>query len=333
MKKIITKHNMPIYSSKIFDTYFGNRKCGVFDIETTGLSFTNDKIILTALLTVNDNIATVTQFLATSLNEESAVVKATLDYINEEGIDYLLTYNGASFDMPFLAVKATKYQIGKYIDCYILDLYRVFRNHSDLSNQMSSLSQKSMEKYLGIADDRFDTIDGKKSVELFKEYLITKEDALEKTILTHNREDVIQLYRLLEIIKYTDFHGAMYKYGFPYLAQDTCLSVTLKLSNGYLTISGNQISGLLSIDTFGDFNNNYEAVFDINNKKFQIKVPAFKEANGIYIDASFLNDSSMDLELINGYLILEEDKIKKHREINIFSMHLIDIIILSYSNK
>lgn len=333
MKKIITKHNIDNYRSKIFNTYFANSKCGVFDIETTGLSFTSDNIILTAILTINDDVATVTQFLATSLNEESAVVKATLDYINEENIDYLLTYNGASFDMPFLATKAKKYQIEPYINCYNLDLYRVFRSHSDLSNQTNSLSQKNMEKYLGISDDRYDTIDGKESTELFKEYLKTKEDVFEEPILTHNREDVMQLYRLLEMIKYTDFHKAMYKYGFPYLSENTYLSVKVELSKGYLTISGKQLSGVLSINTFGDFNNNYEAVFDSIKKTFQIKVPAFKETTGIYIDANLLKDRIKDLELVNGYLIVEEDKIKKHREINIFSMHIIDNIILSYSNK
>ena len=44
-------------------------------------------------------------------------------------------------------------------------------------------------------------------------------------------------------------------------------------------------------------------------------------------------EEEQDLELVNGYLIVEEDKIKKHREINIFSMHIIDVIVLNYSNK
>ena len=326
MKKIVTKNNLNILDSKITRIYLKDKVCGVFDIETTGLNFKWDKIILTAILTIEKDVATVTQFLAEDPSEESAVVKATLDYIKESNIDYLLTYNGDGFDIPFIRIKLKKYFDNETFPYYDLDLYKIFKSHSKLKALSGSLSQKSMENFMGIGSDRYDTIDGGKSVELYKEFVVTKDENLKELILTHNREDVIQLYRLLDLLKHSDFHSAMYDYGFLYNG----LYVKPRIVKGYLKITGKQFNKDISIDTFGSFSMNYQANFDATNGIFEILIPSFNESNGKYVDAHFLDNNENNLGLINGYLVIEEDKIKKHREINLFSMLLINKILSEY---
>jgi len=326
MKKIVNKSNLSVFDRKIVETYFKDKRCGVFDIETTGLNFNWDKIILTAILTIENSTATVTQFLAEDPSEEKNIIKATLDYIKSEHIDYLLTYNGASFDIPFFKIKLKKHFEDTFFPYYNLDLYKIFRNHSNLKKLSTSLSQKSMENFMGIGSDRDDIIDGGKSVELYKEFVLTKDKGKEELILTHNREDVFQLYRLLNLLKYCNFHSAMYEYGFLH----SSLVVKPKLIKGYLKIVGKQYRYPISIDTFGSFSTNYQANFDSNDRNFEILLPSFEEANGKYVDAHFIKDEKNQLGLINGYLVIEENKIKKHREINIFSMLIINKILSDY---
>ena len=52
--KTITDHiQIPVYRSKLFDLYFGGKSFAVFDIETTGLSPANSKVVLTGILKVD----------------------------------------------------------------------------------------------------------------------------------------------------------------------------------------------------------------------------------------------------------------------------------------
>lgn len=327
MKKIVTTENLNIYDSKIIASYFLGKKCCVFDIETTGLNFNWDKIVLTAVLTIENDKALVTQFLAEEPKEEAKIIEETLNYLNDRKVDFLMTYNGDGFDIPFFNIKMKKYFKTTSLEYYNMDLYKIFRNHSTLKSLTGSLSQKSMEAFMGIDKDRYDTIDGGKSAELYKTYVKTKDKKTEDLILTHNREDVIQLYKLLPLIKFCDFHNAMYDNGFPFMN----LYVKPRLIKGYLKISGKQYHSPLSIDTFGNFSYNYEAHFDETEGIFEILIPTFQEKNGKYLDAGFIENNSGELPLINGYLIVEEEELKKHREINLFSMLVIEKILSDYS--
>ena len=71
---------------------------------------------------------------------------------------------------------------------------------------------------------------------------------LEKVLLTHNREDVVQLYRILRrlfsdegqsLLLHGDFHQAQANYGFP-LLPNAGLSLRPKISGNKLQLSGLQ---------------------------------------------------------------------------------------------
>jgi DNA polymerase elongation subunit (family B) len=112
--------------------------------------------------------------------------------------DTIVTYNGKSFDVPFVNARMKKNGIDYEMLHQHLDLiYHVRSNKSTLG--LTSCSLKSVEKLLGIG--REDTIDGGESIELYYQYLKSNSDELKQKILLHNFEDV---YNLPEILKIFD---------------------------------------------------------------------------------------------------------------------------------
>ena len=210
MKKFTRSYNTYIYSGQIFDLYHGGLKPCIFDIETTGLSaHRGNKIILTACLIPNSTGVTITQFLAENPYEEDRVIMATMDFLKDESIDYLITYNGASFDIPFMKQRLATKNLPYVLNMYEFDLYNFIRSNTGLKSQIGSLSQKNVEQHFGISSNRKDVISGRESVKLFAEYAINQDSVIEKIILTHNREDVLQLCHLFNIIGRNNFGAVL----------------------------------------------------------------------------------------------------------------------------
>ena len=210
MKKFTRSYNTYIYSGQIFDLYHGGLKPCIFDIETTGLSAQRgNKIILTACLIPNSTGVTITQFLAENSYEEDRVIMATMDFLKDESIDYLITYNGASFDIPFMKQRLATKNLPYVLNMYEFDLYNFIRSNTGLKSQIGSLSQKNVEQHFGISSNRKDVISGRESVKLFAEYAINQDSVIEKIILTHNREDVLQLCHLFNIIGRNNFGAVL----------------------------------------------------------------------------------------------------------------------------
>ena len=210
MKKFTRSYNTYIYSGQIFDLYHGELKPCIFDIETTGLSAQRgNKIILTACLIPNSKGVTITQFLAENPYEEDRVIMATMNFLNDESVDYLITYNGASFDIPFMKQRLEMKNLPYILNMYEFDLYNFIRSNTGLKSQIGSLSQKNVEQHFGISSNRKDVISGRESVKLFAEYAINQDSVIEKIILTHNREDVLQLCHLFNIIGRNNFGAVL----------------------------------------------------------------------------------------------------------------------------
>lgn len=338
MKIFTEDHNIAQYGSPGFDMYFGSLKPCVFDIETSGLSAADSKIVLTALLIPCENGLRVTQFLAEDPFEEDRVLAATMEYIKNEHIDYLITYNGDSFDIPFTARRLEALHLPYSMDKYDLDIYKFIRRNTMLPDVLDSLSQKNIERYLCIGGDRMDTITGRESVRLFQEYAASGSGAIEKIILTHNREDVLQLAKILDllgqddfcsVLKSPDFHEAIARVGFPAARAD--LAARPRISRSCLRIAGRQLRSPFSAVCFPDTNCNIRAEFDRKTAAFSIEVPLTGRSGSLYVDTGSLGlDDTVLAGLdgldgyVDGYMILQEDKQKKHREINTLSMLLTD---------
>ncbi len=252
LKEIIRHYRIPHLSSGIYSTYYGGLNPCVFDIETTGLSARKGgKVILTALLIPTPEGISVTQYLAEGPYEEDRILRATLRFLADNNVDFLVTYNGTSFDLPFVNQRLEALHFPCSLKLHHLDLYSWIKRNTVLSTRISSLSQKSVEKYFRIGNDRIDAISGKESVKLYSEYATGHSSVIEKIILTHNREDVVQLYRLLrrffcadpdslsEILRTNSVHEAQAAYGYPLLPKAE-LTIRPKFSGKVLLIQGNQ---------------------------------------------------------------------------------------------
>ena len=291
-----------------WDSYFSGMKPCVLDIEATGLDRSRCKAILIGLLMRTDNGVRITQFLAENHYEESNVLDAAMDYLEENDAGYLITFNGCAFDVPFINARLDANFLGRQLKMYHFDLYRFLRKCTDMRERLDSMSQMSIENYYGILSDRGDTITGKESVALFDQYAISGNSTIEKIILTHNREDVLHLNRLmyLTLADVPDIHQALAAYGFP--AAEGRLSVRPKLKSfaRTLRITGEQINDPVAAAYFPDADEPLTATFNATSSSFEIIAPLNSHGDDLYMDVSFMDSPALrnDPDCINGYLIL-----------------------------
>ncbi|MBQ0040880.1 MAG: ribonuclease H-like domain-containing protein [Clostridiales bacterium] len=328
-------------NSPVFGEYYSGLKSCVLDIEATGLDPSRCKVILMGLLTETEDGVRVTQFLAENHYEEYKVLQATLDFLRDEGIDYLITFNGLRYDIPFINTRleanfmdADPDSGQSGIKLYDFDLYRFLRKCSALPRTLGSLSQASCEQHFGIANNRQDTITGRESVALFDEYSISGNSTVEKIILTHNREDVLQLYQLMQLASRNeyadvldgDFHSAIAKYGFPVGASEGSSKNSIAYSarpvlnekKKLLTITGDQLATPISAAYFPDIDNPITATFNKTTASYEIQLPVDCHGSDFFVDIKKLGlDINDDPDLINGYLILNS------RTINLISRNIL----------
>lgn len=322
------------FKNKDFNMYFENKKPCIFDIETTGLSGKKDHLILAALFfPEGDNVHGV-QFFAENIFEEFVVVKSVLKCIEDENSDFLITYNGDSFDIPFFNTRAEKLSVGKTLSIYNFDLYRFIKRSTVLPSLIKSLSQKNVENFFGILSDRLDTIDGKESISLYFDYINSPvKDTYEK-IITHNAEDVMQLYKIFSIITENSFkemiiekniHKAMAIHGFPSLCGN--FSIIPELGKSFLKIHGKQMNPANAV-LFSCPGSPANAKFIKEKKTYNVLLPIIKYADSLFFDIGIIDNvdelflqSAKNLDgFVNGSIILCENGQKKHREINFLSM-------------
>lgn len=327
MKVINKKIQLNKYSTKAFNMYFQNKPFAVFDIETTGLSPKYCKVILSGILMFegSENFATAIQFFADQENDEELILRKTFELLDT--VDYVITYNGRHFDMPFVKTRGEKYglELPRVFD---LDLYQIVASSKSLREVLPGLKQKDVEFYMGLCDSRLDLISGGESVKLYERYMNMKSFELEEKILLHNHDDIIQLYKLLPIIEKTNFHMAMYKKGF------TCCNFNIEninLSSGALRIMGKQRKSPVNFLSFPTEEKPYSVILDAKSGDFELIVPCEKVPRALIIDAqTILGEKYHKIEKYpsfeNGYLIVSIENDINHMEVNAFIIELINLI-------
>lgn len=160
-----------------------------FDIETTGFDKEEDFIILLSIGCFKDESTfNIKQFFCDNIEEECELLGQVKQYI--AGFDKWCSYNGIAFDEPFIKKRMEINGLNFIPPREHVDIYRIIRPYYKKLG-MERCNLKSVEKYVGI--DRRDKIDGGMSVELYYEFLKTKDKNIRHTILLHNYEDVLHL--------------------------------------------------------------------------------------------------------------------------------------------
>ena len=172
----------------------------------------------------------------------------------------------------------------------------------------------SLEDHYGIFSDRKDTITGRESVSLFNQYSLTGNSSVEKIILTHNREDVLQLHRLMYLAmdEPEDFDSAMALHGFPSSDGKLAIRPYISRQSKMLKICGEQLSHSVSGAFFPTETSPLNIQFNGMSSSFEISMPVSCRGSDFFADTQDLDiDISDDPDYINGYLILNSRTINR----------------------
>jgi len=295
--------------------YFNGSKICVLDIETTGITPDLSHFVLGSLLSFEGgDEARLKQYFAEDISEERTLLS---EYIEEASkYDVLLTYNGKSFDIPFLLSRANKLELDIFEMPYNLDLYLVLDRYSPLRKFMPNLKQKTVEDFMGLWPYREDKISGREIPSLYPHG--------KELMLLHNRDDVLQLGKLLRVLEKADLHKALYAFGFPVISKNKKLYVrNVKFENGFLKVTGTQTTYPDDFISYGYGNSDSHIKFTKQSSAFEISVPVFKMAGAIIIDLVNLSqDITAELSAFpnyeSGYLVLKNNTDINYLEVNSF---------------
>lgn len=166
-----------------------------FDIETTGLSADISAITVIGCCDMDGNV---TQWFNEDGLSQKQILVDFLQFI--KSYDTLITFNGKTFDLPFLTAKIKEFKIDDSLDAYDhLDLYQTLKPYKNLWG-LKNFRQKNLEEYLGIG--RTDKLSGKKLIKTYQNYLEKGDINDKEAVLLHNREDLLGLHKIYSLMAY-----------------------------------------------------------------------------------------------------------------------------------
>ena len=287
MEIIITKDKRDEVSDR-FNLLFKDKKYCFFDIETTGLSRKYHEVILIGMLYIEGEKKIVKQYFCDNPREEKLILDNFYKDLQE--FDLIISYNGHSFDIPFLNARFAENNLDHFIDpFYGFDLYRLVRkNKNKLPIERTNL--KSIENLLGI--NRQDTISGKESIALYYDYVNYGDLDAKNKVLLHNLDDLKYLLPVVNILDYLCINSIYME--FPCTLESNIIGdlhiENIKKNRDYLYITGKT-----------NFNAEYQSYtsieLSIKDNLFNIRLPlisfTLEDSNKI----SFLDTSIIDLDL------------------------------------
>jgi uncharacterized protein YprB with RNaseH-like and TPR domain len=159
------------------------------DIETMGLQ--NVPIFLIGAAFIKDGEIVVNQFFARDIAEEPATIAALLSQLNERSA--FITFNGRTFDIPYINQRAAYYRIKADLMQPNYDLLYFARRAWGRAVPNCRLS--TLEKRVMGIERRID-IPGALVPEFYETFLATHNPGPVIPIIEHNKSDLISLVRL-----------------------------------------------------------------------------------------------------------------------------------------
>lgn len=171
-----------------------------FDIETTGLSPKNSRVFLIGLLFQREDAQDfeLCQFLSEHSDDtsESLLLKEFCRIASSK--KYLVHFNGASFDVPYLANRCKALQIPQtFSDMPQIDLYRELLRMPCFFRQMPGHRQKDFENL--VSYPREDLLSGKEMIKIYQNYVKSPDTQSQKLLLLHNSDDLKGMAALLPL--------------------------------------------------------------------------------------------------------------------------------------
>ena len=171
-----------------------------FDIETTGFSGDTASVYLIGCVWNQKGRWHLTQWFADRRESEGEILSA---FFSQAGrFSTLVHFNGDTFDIPFLEKRCSRLKLSCSFDgLESMDIYRKIRPLKKLLG-LSSLKQKAVEAFLGV--EREDVFSGGELIEVYSQYLRTRDERLLKVLLLHNEDDLKGMPSILPILSYAD---------------------------------------------------------------------------------------------------------------------------------
>lgn len=165
-----------------------------FDLETTGLQRGAGTVpFLYGWAVASGNEIRVEQWFLEDLGREGPLVEAAFDMLKYAGL--LVTYNGASFDVPLLRTRAVMTGLERpwpataHLDLLPL-VRRLFRH------RLTRCSLRLAEEEL-LGRPRVDDLPGSEAPERYRQFLRNGDPAPLAPVLRHNLLDLLSLIRLI----------------------------------------------------------------------------------------------------------------------------------------
>lgn len=168
------------------------------DIETTGLDRNKRMIYLVGVLAYDLPSKTwiLKQYFANSMDKEAKLLRLLMEDLSS--YEKIITYNGDSFDIPFINHRLKVNNIDDFINREkSFDIYRIIRENRHYLT-LENLKLKTIEESLGF--HREDKYSGFDCIGFYYEYLKTRDLGLKKDILKHNYDDLVHMLDIMEIL-------------------------------------------------------------------------------------------------------------------------------------
>jgi len=161
-----------------------------FDLETTGLS--SSPVFLIGVMVWDRGGLVTRQFFARNYSEERAIVSLFAECMR--GKKMLVSFNGKSFDLPYIRARAAAVGAGFAYDGPHLDLLHVSRRA--WKDQLPNCKLQTLEAHI-CGRHRTGDIPGHAIPQAYHDYVHSKDARHMVSTLEHNRLDLITLAELM----------------------------------------------------------------------------------------------------------------------------------------
>lgn len=161
-----------------------------FDLETTGLS-SSPVFLIGVMIWANDGLTT-RQFFARDYSEERAIVSLFAECMQDKKM--LVSFNGKSFDLPYMRARSAAVGVDFDFDGPHLDLLHVSRRA--WKNQLPNCKLQTLEAHI-CGRHRTGDIPGHAIPQAYHDYVHSKDARHMVSTLEHNRLDLITLAELM----------------------------------------------------------------------------------------------------------------------------------------
>jgi uncharacterized protein len=161
------------------------------DIETTGLAPTVPLFLIGAMSLESDGLV-VHQFLARDYDEERAAIALYLQHAADRS--KLITFNGRSFDVPFIQTRAAANRLRANAPEDHWDLLLTARQ--TWGKTLPDCKLQTLERHL-LGRERHGDIPGKRVPEAYHDFVETGTGAEMAQILEHNLQDLVTMAELV----------------------------------------------------------------------------------------------------------------------------------------